>query len=120
MINRDKWSEILNYIDITGKEIGTFTIINRTKSYFLVRVDGDNLVVSNSKILKPSCMINVNRIINYKQFKEIYNLFDSYINKEKGIREKMCKLNNNSTYIISIIHSVINNNCNNSNIYENV
>ena len=73
---RGEWVKILNCIGVNGKEIGTFMIINRAKSYFLVKVDGENLVVSNSNTLKPSCKINVDRSITYKQFEDIYSLYD--------------------------------------------
>ena len=43
----------------------------------------------------------------YKQFEDIYDLYDRYINKEKGIRAKMRDLSNNSSYIISIIHEIL-------------
>lgn len=104
---RGEWSKILNYIGVNGKEIGTFTIINREKRYFAVKVDGENLVVSNAKALKPSCKINVDRSVTYKQFQDIYDLYDRYVNKEKGIREKIRGLSNNSSYIISIIHEIL-------------
>lgn len=104
---KDEWLKILNYIGVNGKEIGIFTIVNRVKSYFTVKVDGENLVVSNANTLKPSCKINMNRSITYKQFEDIYDLYDRYINKENGIREKMRDLSNNSSYIISIIHEIL-------------
>lgn len=104
---KEDWLKILNYIDVNGKEIGTFTIVNRVKSYFTVKVDSEKLVVSNANTLKPSCKINMNRSITYKQFEDSYYLYDRYINKEEGIREKMRYLSNNSSYIISIIHQIL-------------
>lgn len=100
------WSKIKSNIGENGKEIKTFSITNRKPKYFLVKVVNDSLIVSRSFKNEESCNINTSRTITYKQFEEIYKFYDLYIRGEKGIREKMRNLNNNTTYIISIIKNM--------------
>ncbi|MDM0932356.1 hypothetical protein QTI80_11450 [Clostridium perfringens] len=100
------WNKVKSNIGEEGKEIKTFTITNRKRKYFFAKVVNDSLIISRSLGNEESCSINIPRTITYKQFKEVYDLYDLYIKKEKGIRERMTKLNNNTTYIISIIKSV--------------
>ncbi|XZJ15324.1 hypothetical protein ACSXCH_09975 [Clostridium perfringens] len=97
------WNKVKSNIGKEGKEIKTFTITNRKRKYFFAKVVNDSLIISRSLENEESCSINIPRTITYKQFKEVYDL---YIKKEKCIRERMTKLNNNTTYIISIIKSV--------------
>lgn len=110
MVKGDDFMKIWNKVKINigeeGKEIKTFTINNRKRKYFFAKVVNDSLIISRSLGNEESCNINTRRTITYKQFKEVYDLYDLYIKKEKGIRERMTKLNNNTTYIISIIKSV--------------
>ncbi|WP_300379454.1 hypothetical protein [Clostridium sp.] len=105
MKDKEVWLKNLNYFQ--SKEIGTFTINNSTKRYFKVDVVNEHLIISKSESLKPTCNINVKRTITYKQFEEIYNLYERYKNREKGIRKQMRDLNNNATYIISIINEIL-------------
>lgn len=100
------WSKIKSNIGEKGKEIKTFSITNRKPKYFFVKVVNDSLIVSRSFKNEESCNINTPRTITYKQFEEIHKLYDLYIKREKGIREKMRNLNNNTTYIISIIKNM--------------
>ena len=95
----------MNNISEESKEIGTFTINNKRKTYFKVKIVAGNISVNKAEILQPSCNISNPRTINYKQFEVVYELYESYINKEKGIRAMMSLKNNNTTYIISIIHA---------------
>ncbi|MDM0463280.1 hypothetical protein QTG96_07905 [Clostridium perfringens] len=97
------WNKVKSNIGEEGKEIKSFTITNRKRKNFFAKVVNDSLRISRSLENEESCSINIPRTITYKQFKEVYDL---YIKKEKGIRERMTKLNNNTTYIISIIKSV--------------
>lgn len=103
----EEWQKTLRYVGSNGKEINTFAIRNIAKKYFMVKICNRSLKVSKAKILEPSCKINKERTISYNQFEEIYDLYNRYINKEKGVRAQMSKHCENSTYILSIIHEVL-------------
>lgn len=100
------WNNIINYLGDEGKDIKIFAISRPSKLHFNAIVKDNKIIVNKSKILEPTSNINTPRIISYNKFIEIYNLYDRYINNEKGIREKITKISTNSSYIISLIHNV--------------
>jgi len=103
------WKTLLEKIGPDGNDFVIFSIRRRKeRKYFHAKVDGQYIVVDRAKEHTETAQINIERRIDFDQFRCIAQLYNEYVLEIKGIRPKMRdRCGWNTSYLISLIHHLL-------------
>jgi len=104
----EEWMKILEHIENNDRDYKLFSINYDSNYWFHAKVKGDEVEISNAKFHENSCSIPNPRKISIKEFSLAFPLYKQYTSGVPGIRYKMQKRKiYNSSYIIALIHEII-------------
>ncbi|NTW72607.1 MAG: hypothetical protein HGA49_10265 [Eubacteriaceae bacterium] len=105
---KEEWMKILDHVENNDVDYRLFSINYESDLYFYARAKGDEVEISTAKHHDSSCSIPTPRKINITEFSLAFPLYKQYTSGVKGIRYKMQKRKvYNSSYIIALIHEII-------------
>lgn len=71
--------------------------------WFRVNIQGDLLIISNSKFNSPSAKLSDERKISYKDFEFVFGYYDRWKKGETGVRHEVSRKSRNTAYIFALI-----------------
>ncbi|MBF7097187.1 hypothetical protein [Alkalibacter mobilis] len=105
---REEWMKILDFLENNDQDFKLFSINYDSEYWFYATALGDSVEISNAKFHEKSCSIPKPRKIGIEEFSMAYPLYKQYTSGVPGIRYKMQKRKiYNSSYIIALIHEII-------------
>lgn len=103
------WKKLLDKVGSEGDDFIIFSVVRRKEiKYFHARVKSQYIVVDRARKHLETAQINVERTIDFNQFKCITELYNEYVLGNRGIRPIMRdNCGKNTSYIISLISRLL-------------
>lgn len=103
MTNLEYWNQLLSSLKGINHELPTTPKTKVTPKWFSACTDGTCIYISNATEHQPSCSINGNRKLDYKQFEKIFPLF---LRREQGeqVSTEAAQSTFNQVYWYSLIY----------------
>jgi hypothetical protein len=97
------WKRIVSELS-KAKEIPTVRRRTAESVWFSAYSIDDNIIITESKIRKPTSKLNCPRKIDEREFSEVYPYYQPWI-KGKILRKSMSGLSLNTSYILALINN---------------
>ncbi|OPX45064.1 hypothetical protein CLHUN_12960 [Ruminiclostridium hungatei] len=107
MTSEEAWKKIIDKLSIDPDDYKSVPQINRIPVWFSASTDKEFIFINSAKMESPSSKITTPRKIVFSDFDQVYAVYASWADGEKGARSEVRKISSNTAYIFALIKALL-------------